>query len=761
MFRKTMATVLTLVMLLTLFPLAATASEGELTLKSYNATTSVITVDLEGVTDTYSIDETSLLWKIQLFELTESGSVAELFDFTASTAGGDYAEGNTIVITPTQGIQAGKLYQIILRSGISDTATTPAVLTEDITIGWFYVTVIYSDDFNVTFDGEGNPEYPYYIDAGVMKSYNWNMRYSEFTGIYDGQIDPDEHTKMTFANNAQWASLNTTGLPAVNYAADYTVEYKYGLYKNSHSTMHRLGMRAASVTPVGHSNGYWYAYGSTSSYGFGFLDDISYTGLTGTAFLRFNNANIADSFVYNFNSTNVSVRASAIGDKLQYFIDNDKLFDITDTQRLLAGTINITDGCDRTVEPHATVDDLIISKYTDIGEELPMITLSSYNADISSITVELAGVMSGFVIDELTLNNKVNLFKNGVQMDASDYTVTLSGNEILIKPVEGMIVGMPYEVKLGSGITDTSGITFPSVASTTEVFEVTVIFSDDFETSTTADYRSNPSNFTIDGGKLNFTGEVGRFSAQTSVFPENQYVADYTTEADIVFGHTASFIMYVRASNNYRNYNEWYKYNVLITGAGTVALDRYSTASSYTGTRLFTTDIGALNLSKTYNLKVIAKGNNIKVYLDDIKIIEYYDTDEMALTDAGTFGIHSNSGTGRTIDNLTLTKVEPSRVKKLELEGMTIDDFDSASPIAQVTVKNYEDIITDFTLIVALFDVEGNLINVNLSEKTLLGQETYTVNLINNGVVDSAKAYLWGNLTNLRPLTDGLTVKKK
>ena len=295
-----------------------------------------------------------------------------------------------------------------------------------------------------------------------------------------------------------------------------------------------------------------------------------------------------------------------------------------------------------------------------------------WNADTTAITV-------GFscAIDQTSLNGKVVLTEDSIPVDDEDYSLKISadGKTLSITPVGGISYASSYMFTILIGIKSVDGVEMKIPFQ--KAFKIAEIFYDDFETSTSGDYRSNPSNFTIEGGKLNFSGEVGRFSAQTSVFPVNQYVADYTTQTDIVFGHTASFIMYVRASNNYRNYNEWYKYNVLITGAGTVALDRYSTASSYVGTRLFTTNIGALDLSKTYRLRVMVKGNNIKAYLDDIKIIDYYDTHDDALISSGTFGIHSYSGAGRTIDNIRLTKVEETPYFKPQINNLSpvITDF--------------------------------------------------------------------------------------
>ena len=141
-------------------------------------------------------------------------------------------------------------------------------------------------------------------------------------GKYENVVS--RFSEFQFGNTGQYAFLNYTGLPEAKTVSDYTVEYELGLPElDGGSAPHFLLMREPPHTSRYFDTGYMFVFDNSNySYNSG--------APRGDVVLKVNRSTeLAKITSYNFGTQKINVRASTIGNNLQWFIGDKKLFDIT------------------------------------------------------------------------------------------------------------------------------------------------------------------------------------------------------------------------------------------------------------------------------------------------------------------------------------------------------------------------------------------------------------------------------------------------
>ena len=184
MAKKLMVLMLSLALAGSIVPATVWAEDASLSFKQFNATKKVITIDFDGVSG--QLDSETIEGKIGIQKRAADGSITTLtaqdftFEVTKEMNGTNAdnevvvtAEANTLIITPNDGIDTNSLYKVTIDAGVTD--TNSVVLSEDVSTGWFKVDELFFDDFNVEFDDQQQPLYPYSPVNEGMKSDYYNV----------------------------------------------------------------------------------------------------------------------------------------------------------------------------------------------------------------------------------------------------------------------------------------------------------------------------------------------------------------------------------------------------------------------------------------------------------------------------------------------------------------------------------------------------------------------------------------------------------
>lgn len=364
-----------------------------LSLKGFNATKSAIILDFDGITAGSFVDEATVKENITIekyvdgeyvevtdyeFAIQEEEYDGYIYDFEQKTFDATTLKAvnkaNSVIITPAEGVLENTLYRVNVAAGLSD--TFGAKMIEADSTGWFEVKVMHEDDFNAKLDDEGNPVYPYswangttendtYLKSDYYTSGNWGVRLN-IADTTKGK-NPAAYNVMQFSGDEATFYVNENAVSEEEKSVDYTVEFDYQYPDWANSGGLRTYMRSKLV------DGGWYS-------GNGYY-----------AHLRENKANAADMSAkvslhtgwwhelartadeYTPADSNVKIRMSAIGNNIQYFVDNDKIFDIVDEENkyLEAGNTGFIDNNSTTWWQPSYIDNLVISKVKKYGDELP------------------------------------------------------------------------------------------------------------------------------------------------------------------------------------------------------------------------------------------------------------------------------------------------------------------------------------------------------------------------------------------------------
>ncbi len=651
MAKKFTALMLSLALAGSIVPASVMAEEANLSFKQFNATKKVITIDFDGVSG--ELDSESIQNKINIQKRSADGIITTLtaqdftFDVTkemnGTDANGDVvvtAHANTLIITPNDGIDTDYLYKVTIDAGVAD--TNASVLSENVSTGWFKVEELFFDDFNVSFDDQQQPVYPYSYQGDYMTSdyYNVNNWARIHIGDDTNKIPPANYNVMRWNSNDGSFSINEKGLPLNKRKADYTVEYKYKYPANNNTSYgdstHKLYMRSNTSSSGARFN-------MATGYGLYLRDDVATAGdLSAPVKFYVGNQMVYKTDSFTPDSALVDIRMSVIGDNIQCFVDNNKLIEATDSTYKDAGTTGFYDYNSTAWWAPSYMDDLSITSVYKIGEEIPTVTYNGFNADTSGISIQFAGTMDN--LDPETVDFEV--YENNQLIPESGYSWKVYGNEIEIMFEKPLTVKYLYEVKVSPGIKDITGISTPLPSQvTTGGFMLEEIYSNTFDDATSVNqWAASPANFTITDGQFVSNGEVDRCG-----MPDLTRYADYVTEADFKITSNSEFNIYTRSSDHRRYYSESSKYRVRFVNYGIIL---YAPDS---------TEIANISYSIEpdvyHHARVVNKGDRIKVYLDNEIVM---DIESQVITTAGTFGVRM---TGESyMDNLMLTKVTPMEI---------------------------------------------------------------------------------------------------
>ena len=403
--KRLIAMLLTVVFILTLCSFTVSADDS-MDILSFNATMTTVVVDLD--TDNEILSD-SIGKKVTLFE-HQKGEYIEVNSSVKVTK-------NTLIITPNGGLEEGKYYYVEIDDGVLDSEGNSVSGT--LRTNWFNVEEVFTEDFNAKFDNEMKPISPYYYevrndDRKYLKHEDWIVDSSLRNAITvpgsSSQFAAENglDTVMAF-NNGGYAVLNNENLPE-----EYTVEYTYNFplsytYAGTAYGSHR--MRVGAPAAGNRSKGIGVKFGS----------DHNNSKHTSTIEL------VADGYSgdlsaykyneYNFGSETIRARMSVVDNHFQWFSDNVKLFDLYNVPDG-NGTIAFIDG----VWPDQTlpyIDDIVISRCIDKGENLPVLKIESCTAAEDRVSIEFSDE-----IDENTVRSSVSVFKEGVK--TNDYSINVS-----------------------------------------------------------------------------------------------------------------------------------------------------------------------------------------------------------------------------------------------------------------------------------------------------------------------------------------------
>lgn len=408
------------------------SAEGDMSIKSFNATSSAVIVNLDTTND---ILPDSIADKVKLY-VYDKGENTEVSSTVTATK-------NSLVITPAMGIETNKYYFVEISAGVCDSEAN--AVEGNLRTNWFTVEIIYSEDFNVVFDDELNPVAPYHYDTTgtIMKHSGWIVDIGVRNSItLPGKVpsvtkENGTDTVLGF-NNGGFAVLDNNTLPA-----DYTVEYVYNFplsynYANIAYATHRMRVGAPNKD------------NRNSGIGIKFGNDHNKSAHTSTVELVIagysGDLSTYKHEGYNFGSETINARISAVGDHFQWFSDNVKLFDISGIPAG-SGTVAFVDGCwpDQGM-PY--IDDVVITKYTDMGSALPALSITDCAASEHKVKIEFSDE-----VDESTLEENINIFKDGEVF--SNFDISTSGNFVYIDlPVND---GSFYRIDVAKGICSADG----------------------------------------------------------------------------------------------------------------------------------------------------------------------------------------------------------------------------------------------------------------------------------------------------------------
>ena len=733
--------------------------------KGFNATRKVITLDFTGVNG--SFDSSSFDGRIQI--LKKSGSVEEeIYDYTVTATEGHegtdkdgnvmtVSKGNTVIITPADGLDTESLYKVVVYGGISD--KTGMTLEDDATTGWFKVNELFADDFEVAFEEDGvTPKYPYYYysdgttsnrNGGLESSYWFGSYRKEFTGIYNGSNK--EGGAFQFRNNSQWVTLTTEGLSASDYVSDYTVEYTMGLPASPNGPMHGIMLRDGALANNDFSRGSLF-----------FVDN------TGTLIFRPKNVIAAQLPGYLSAKQTKEVRVSAIGENVQWFIDNDKVMDLTDATVTGKGTISLFGGTTWNQSPHSTFDNVSITTVSKIGEIATETDILSYNADTDTVYLELdKTALAGNPLSENTLGGVKLLDKDGKELEAS---VSLQGDWILVKPSEKLAVNKKYTVE-AKGLTTKYGTV---VNDYSKAFKLVQVYKATFDTeeSVTEGWSTKEIGSWDNGRmKLSNTNEATWDKAVDYIFSKNYVYTEepeYVTEFDLYVYDNDSDSTNALTFNEFTFYSNKKHSTAYNQGANTLnygfGLSRNLGIATGGGKSFYNAQKSSnftLEAGKTINIKTVNKNGTGFFYVNDI-LEATYDYSEVAPLMNGCLGFKLGGQTVAGIDNILCTYATDyvddggeSATPAIEITKAEISQLVEGKVTTDITVQNNTYDKANYVVAVALYDANHKLVGFASAKETASSIGTtkdYAPEITGVSGYSYAKVFLWDGLGTMNPI---------
>ncbi len=773
--KKRASLMLALAMTVTALPYNAMAEETaeNMTLKTFNATMKVITVDFNNVTTAISAE--GLEDKIAITEHKADGSEVAVTDFTvditAAMTGTDSsgaelttAEGNSIIITPAAGIDTTSLYKVEFAPTITDADATS--LATGTTTGWFKVNELFSDDFEAEgkYVKDGETTYPYYWDSSntYLLSKYWN--YSNVSRVHIG----DKTTKNSYENYSVMRfvaesniSISNEAIPADERVADYTVEYKYQYpgYANNGSLY--TSMRA---NESGTNYDIWSGYrvqlrNNTATSANPTAPITLYAGTTKL---------ISQDYTPADTTGLVNVRMSAVGDNIQYYIDNNKIFDITSTAYRNAGMTGFWENNSTTWWNPSYIDDVSVTSVTKLGDIPQKVEIVSYNADSDTVYLELGDIdLKSNPIEETTLGGIKLYDKDGAEMQRN---VSLDGKFIIVKPQEDFEINQKYTVEV-KGITTQYGTVLSDY---TKSFKLIQEYKETFD--------ENIDGFNVQNiGSWDNTTKPGDAMMKlegTSVwvdciFPNTKTFEnmDYTTEFDMYVYDADKFNGLCVYSNKTpgSSYN-WMNDGSLQCEFGTTrnldisvsnTVDGHDASHKiYNGAKSSNFDFSQSGV--TYKIKIVKKNGIGSFYVNGEKEASF-DYSEYAPLQKGILGFRVGSNTVVGIDNILCTYaadyVDDGEGEENPEIAITKADFstpdDTGKVSAEISVLDNTYAQNTYTVTAAIYDKNDRLISAKsiLEENAVKGEEKgYSLEFENASDMSYAKVFIWDSLGTMKSI---------
>lgn len=482
MLKKYLSGVIALGMGLSLIPFNVMAENG-LSIKSFNVTKSAVIIDFNGITDGSYIDKDTVMNNIILEKHSIDGKITAVTDYNVTVqekevsgtdAGGKAVavnKTNSVIIKPDEGISENAVYRIVVKDGLTD---ADGVKAAEESTEWFGIDVLFSDDF----EAEGKytkdtAEYPYYwgdSDNTYLLSKYWNTTkaYGAHIGNTTNKTDQKNYSVMRWFTNGANICISEEGLPADERVSDYTVEYKYQYPGYANGGSHYINMRAAETDT---------SYNINTGYKVQLRNNKANVGtLTAPIKIYAGNKILATSEEYTPSAMPVNVRMSTIGDNIQYFIDDDKIFDITDSSYKDAGTTGFSDNNATQYWAPSYIDDVLVTRIIKYGNTLPEITVQDAFIYDGIIVTELSQEPEGQETEKyVTLIGENGEIGIDVDIDGAYITVTpaeaLSDGEYILTFKEGIyaknsaMLENPYQVafEVNDGIMNMISIKKPEI----------------------------------------------------------------------------------------------------------------------------------------------------------------------------------------------------------------------------------------------------------------------------------------------------------
>jgi len=409
--------------------------------------------------------------------------------------------------------------------------------------------------------------------------------------------------------------------------------------------------------------------------------------------------------------TTYKIRIELKGESIKIYVDDDKVIDVTDdtySQGRIAlrsqGNGLYVDNI--TVTPNIVLEDLelVSSSIADGDEDVtvnPEVTFT-FNRTLTESEAAL------FTISDST---------NGIEYTSEDYLINISGetvtltfkNPLQYKALHNIMLSVNDEVLYNASFI------------TEEQYEIETLFTEDFESGTISQWAWATANNTVstwqvqthNGSQaLNMNGgsKIGILYANVN---GSEKWSDYIVEYDFtpVTAMTYSGIYFRCTTSANKGYFMQF-YNGKLNLHEELGSSRPQIASAEY----------PLTLGTTYKIRIELKGESIKIYVDNNKVIDVTDD----TYSQGRIALRSQ-GNGLYVDNITVTK-KTVVLQDLRVITSSIEDGDTEVPVdPEIAITFNRELTDDEVVELAIKDITNDIDYTSEDYVTQINEDTLTI----------------------------------
>ena len=386
MLKKYLSGMLAISMGMTMIPHNSLAAEI-LNMESFNATKSAVILNFSSLEDKSDINIPTDKAKdfIVLEKHTSDGKITRISDYDIKIQDKQWSNvenaNSSVVIKPKDGLSEDALYRVTVNAEVKNFEVKANT-------GWFGIDVIFSDDFNA--EGKyvkgGDTTYPYYWDSTGTYLLSKYWKGSNDTRVQIGNTTQKhnytDYNVMRFLEDSS-VYISDEAISADKTTSDYTVEYQYQYPGYANGGSHWFSMRGSRDDLF---------YNRRKGYYVQLRNDTAMMGkLSAPIKLYAAGTNIATSEEYVPDDSGlVNIRMSTIDDNIQYYIDENKIFDVKNKSFTSSGdTVFFDKNSTQWWEP-SYIDNVYVTQLVKYGDDLPEIKVTNSSISGSTAIIELS-----------------------------------------------------------------------------------------------------------------------------------------------------------------------------------------------------------------------------------------------------------------------------------------------------------------------------------------------------------------------------------